>query len=183
VSLFRQVDPPRSRFPRNSTAYDISSSEWSRKRVLGHAHKQEVFLRRIPKSYVAGAAAAIPESLHADVFLVAQSGGTMVRPNQLARHSAWFIPQRQGTGTEDRVFRPALQPHQQTFRLDGHGPSLSSAKSPDFVHVFLGRDARSYGRWSKHVMQPIWCANVHPEWLIFASPLIHRCRTTLVSQV
>ena len=49
---------------------------------------------------------------------MAQSGGTMVRPDHPARHSAGFIPQRQGTGAEDRLLRTALQQDQQTFRLD-----------------------------------------------------------------
>ena len=67
---------------------------------------------------MAGTADTVPNPLHADLFLVAQSGGTMVWPDHATRHSPGLIPQRSGTGAEDRRFRSALQPHCPAVRLD-----------------------------------------------------------------
>ena len=55
------------------------------------------------------------------LLVVAESGGTLVRSDYAASHSAGFIPQREGTGAEDRRLRAALQTQTATLYLDSYG--------------------------------------------------------------
>jgi hypothetical protein len=64
---------------------------------------------------------------------------TMIWPDHPARHSSRFIPQRRGIGTEDRFLRPALQPHQQVFRVDRHARVDPRQNHPTLFTYF--RDA------------------------------------------
>jgi transposase len=53
-----------------------------------------------------------------NLFFLAQSGGTLVRPDHATCHSPWLVPQRQGPGPENRWLRAALQPIQSALCLD-----------------------------------------------------------------
>ena len=102
-------------------------------------------------AHMAGAAAPIPDSLHAYLLVLAQSGRTLVCPDHATGDPARFISQCEGTGEKYRAPLSSITTAR-TDRSSGlQPPTLSSAKSPDFVHVFLGLDTSSGGVISKQV--------------------------------
>ena len=60
----------------------------------------------------------------------------MVRSDYTASHSAWFFPQREGTGAEDRRLRAALQPQTATFYLDSYSRFHSPEDRPPLLTCF-----------------------------------------------
>src|SRR5215469_8485485 len=90
-------------------------------------------------AHLAGTTASFPHALHPHLLVVAESGGTLVRSDYAASHSAWFLPQCQGTGAEDRRLRKALQPQTATFYLDSNRRFHSPEDRPTLLTYF--RDA------------------------------------------
>src|SRR5215813_5151693 len=60
-------------------------------------------------------------SLHANLLVVAESGGALVWPDHPTGHSPRVLQQRQGFDRKDRLVCPALQPPPSTLRLDRYG--------------------------------------------------------------
>jgi len=69
-------------------------------------------------AHMVGRAVPLSDSLHAHLSVLAESGRTVVCPHHPAGDSPRLFWECQGTGREDRLLRPALQPHATTFRLD-----------------------------------------------------------------
>src|SRR5438445_8141532 len=91
-------------------------------KFLETAIRKREFVAQTPASKtLARRSAAIPRALHSDLSLVAQSSGDLVQPDYAAGHSSRDIPQRQGTGGENRSIRSNFKPPRAAFRLDRHG--------------------------------------------------------------
>ncbi len=60
-------------------------------------------------------------ALHADLLVLAESGGTVVRPHHPAGDSQRLLQQRQRLSAKNRQVRSELQPHSSAFRVDGYG--------------------------------------------------------------
>ena len=95
------------------------------------------FKAQFLKSLVAGNA---PSSMATQKVI----GNVSALTDYAASHSAGFVPQRQGTGAEDRRFRAALQPQTATFYLDSYGGFHSPEDRPTLLMYF--RDATLGGR-------------------------------------
>src|ERR1700686_5750341 len=85
---------------------------------------------------MAGAAASVPDSLHANLLIVAESGGAVVRPDYAEGDSSRLIWKCQGIGGEDRLLRSALQPLATTFCLDGNR-RLHSAETCQHLFTYF----------------------------------------------
>src|ERR1700686_896807 len=93
---------------------------------------------------MAGAAASVPDSLHANLLIVAESGGAVVRPDYAEGDSSRLIWKCQGIGGEDRLLRSALQPLATTLLFGRQPPTPFCGKLPDFVHVFPGHNTSGH---------------------------------------
>ena len=71
---------------------------------------------------VAGEAPAVSRALHADLCLLDQPGGTMVRHHHRAGHPPGLVPQRAGSGPVHQSLRRAVQRQGLALRLDRHRP-------------------------------------------------------------
>ena len=69
-------------------------------------------------AHLVGTAVPISDSLHTHLFVLAESGRTVVRPHHAAGDSPRLFWECQGTGRKDRLLRPALQSRATPFRLD-----------------------------------------------------------------
>ncbi len=67
------------------------------------------------------AATAVPGALHADVRIVAKSGGDLVRNHQPAGDQAGLVSEREGVGATDQGVYRTVQPGSTTVRVDRHG--------------------------------------------------------------
>src|SRR5258707_5430275 len=72
-------------------------------------------------AHLAGPAAPLSHSLHANVLFVAESSGALVWPDHPAGHSPRLLQQREGFGRKDRRLCPALQSVPSTLRMDRYG--------------------------------------------------------------
>ena len=95
---------------------------------------------------MAGAAAPVSDSLHADLLVVVESGGTVVCTDHTAGDSPRLISKCEGIGGQDRLLRPALQPLTAAFRLECNGRFHSRQNRPALFTYFrdttLARDEK-----------------------------------------
>jgi hypothetical protein len=120
-------------------------------------------------THMAGTAAPLSHSLHANVLFVAESSGGLVWPDHPARHSPRLLQQREGFDRKDRLICPALQSLASTLRLDRHSgfhlgkdlptlfsyfrdtmlervPSIMNCRSIQTIGAFRYKDKRCHQR-------------------------------------
>jgi hypothetical protein len=92
------------------------------------------------RAWLAGKA-ALPASLHAHVFVLAQSGRALVRPDYPTSHPSRLLQKRQGTHRQKSTLSSSA-----TIGTSSPSPGLPppTRSSPDYVHVFLGRNTRRH---------------------------------------
>src|SRR6202007_242643 len=93
-----------------------------RARQAGRAHHRGQLrdTQTPPRETLVGGAATLPSALHADLRFVAKPSGDLVQPHHATGHSPRNVPQREGTGSENRRVRAKLQRQCETLYVDGN---------------------------------------------------------------